>query len=256
MIPKKIHYIWFGGNPLPPLALKCIKSWEKYCSDFEIIRWDESSFDIFSCPDYVKEAYENKKWAFVTDYVRLKIVYENGGVYFDTDVEVLKKIDKSLLDTAFFGFENETNVATGLGFGAERGNNILKAMMDDYEGIHFVQPDGSFDLTPCPERNTKVLKKLGLVSDGKLQTICGARIYPTEYFCPMDYVTGKIRKTRRTYTIHRFSASWKSESERECDEERRRYLRREKYLRIPRKILIKLLGEKRFEAVKNKIKRG
>lgn len=256
MIPKKIHYIWFGGKELPPLALKCIKSWEKYCRGYEIIRWDESNFDISSCPNYVKEAYENKKWAFVTDYVRLKIVYDNGGIYFDTDVEVVKNIDKFLKHEAFFGFEDDKGVATGLGFGAEKGNSVVKAIMDDYEDIHFVLPDGSFDLTPCPERNTKVLKKLGLEANGKLQSVSGAWMYPTEYFCPMDFVTGELKKTKNTHTIHRFLASWQSEAEREHHKERRKYLRREKYLRLPKKVLIRLLGEKRFEAVKNKIKRG
>lgn len=259
MIPKRIHYIWFGGNELPPLALKCIKSWEKYCRGFEIVRWDESNFDISVCPPYVIEAYENKKWAFVTDYVRLKIIYEQGGIYFDTDVEVVKKIDKLLTDQAYFGFEGiggVLRVNTGLGFGAEKGNTLIKAMMDDYENARFVMPDGSFDLTPCPQRNTEVLMRYGLSCDGKMQMLDGARIYPTEYFCPMDFVTGRIKKTHKTYTIHRFSASWQSEAEREYLEEKRRYLRREKYLRFPKKILTRLLGKKRFDALKNKIKRG
>lgn len=257
MIPKKIHYIWFGGNPLPPLAIKCIKSWEKHCRGYEIIRWDESNFDISSCPDYVKEAYENKKWAFVTDYVRLKIVYDNGGIYFDTDVEAVKKMDRFLNASAFFGFEAEERVATGLGFGAEKGNELLKAMMDDYEGVHFVLPDGSFDLTPCPQRNTEVFKRLGLVPNGKKQTLDGgAEIYPIEYFCPMDFVTGEVNKTKNTHTIHHFCASWQSDEEKKYHEARRRYLRREKYLRLPKKILTKLLGKERFEAIKKKIKRG
>ena len=131
MIPKIIHYCWFGRNPKPELAVKCIKSWKKRCPDYEIIEWNEDNFDISSCPLYVRQAYEAKKWAFVSDYVRLKVVYDEGGVYLDTDVELKKGLDALLAYDAYFGFEDGTHVNTGLGFGAVKGAPILKEMMQD-----------------------------------------------------------------------------------------------------------------------------
>ena len=156
MIPKVIHYCWFGGKELPKLAQKCIKSWEKNCPDYEIKRWDESNFDINLCPLYVRQAYENKKWAFVTDYVRLKIIYDNGGIYLDTDVEVRKSLDKFLEYNAFFGFENGKNVNTGSGFGAEKHSSIVERIMEQYKDISFIMAYCSYDLTACPTLNTEV----------------------------------------------------------------------------------------------------
>ena len=132
MIPKKIHYCWFGHNQLPESAKKCINSWKKFCPSFDIIEWNEENFNIDACPQYVKDAYSQKKWAFVTDYVRLKVVYENGGIYFDTDVELISRIDSLLKYNAYFGFEDGVYVNTGLGFGAVKGMGIIK--MD----FHFI----------------------------------------------------------------------------------------------------------------------
>ena len=123
MIPKKIHYCWFGGNPLPELAIKCLESWKKYCPDYEIIEWNETNFNLDSC-EYVREAYQAKKWAFVSDYARLKVVYDNGGIYLDTDVELIKSLDRLLKNKSFFGTETTGVVATGLGFGAEKVINL------------------------------------------------------------------------------------------------------------------------------------
>ena len=210
MIPKIIHYCWFGGNPIPSLTKKCIKSWKKFCPDYEIILWDESNFDIASCPVYVKEAYENKKWAFVSDYVRLKVVYDNGGIYLDTDVELIKSLDHLLCHDAFFGFESDGGcVATGLGFGAIKENSVVKAMMDDYEGIHFVKEDGTFDLVPCPVRNTRTLYRYGLKQDNSDQILDNnVRILPWEYLSPIMYSTGKKTFTENTVSIHHYQSSW------------------------------------------------
>ena len=214
MIPKIIHYCWFGYNPLPELAKKCIASWEKFCPDYEILRWDESNFDLSACPLYVRQAYETKKWSFVTDYVRLKVVHDHGGIYMDTDVELVRSLDKLLEYSAYFGFEDSTYVNTGLGFGAEKGQPLLKELMEDYDGVPFVREDGSFDLTPCPKRNTKVLLRYGLVSNGCKQVLEGnIFILPVEYLCPLDFATGWMHKTRRTVSIHWFSASWHMEQE-------------------------------------------
>lgn len=208
-IPKVIHYCWFGGNELPSLAKKCIKSWEKYCPGYKIVRWDETNCDFDSC-DYVKEAFEAKKWAFVSDYIRLKTVYENGGIYLDTDVEIIKPLDSLTELGGFMGFDEKGIVATGLGFGAEKGNAVVREMMKDYENAHFLKPDGTYDLTPCPDRNTSTLQRLGMDTQKTSQTFMDMTFLPRDYLCPMDYTTGRIHITQNTYSIHRYCASWTS----------------------------------------------
>lgn len=220
-IPKVIHYCWFGGKPLPRKVVKCIASWKRYCPDYEIIRWDETNFDVQENL-YIKEAYENERWAFVSDYARLKIIYENGGIYLDTDVKLIKPLDDLLEYEGFMGFQNREiinqtvyeTVATGLGFGAVARHPVIKMLLEDYLEIPFLKSDGSMDLTPCPERSTKTLMKMGLKDDGKRQEICGIQIFPAEYFCPLDRSIARMRITENTYSIHLFSASWYDEEER------------------------------------------
>ena len=206
-IPKVIHYCWFGRGELPKLAKKCIQSWKKYCPDYEIICWNEDNFDVTQNP-YMLEAYEAKKWAFVSDYARLKLIYDHGGIYFDTDVELCKPIDDLLEDGGFMGFDEKGSVATGLGFGAEKENRIVAEMLKDYEGVHFLMADGSFNLMPCPDRNTDTLKRLGMDTGNTSQRFMDMVFYPREYFCPMDYYTGKLTITSNTYSIHYYCASW------------------------------------------------
>ena len=214
MIPKVIHYCWFGHSPKPALFQRCIASWKKYCPDYEIIEWNEDNFDI-SQNDYAREAYEEKKWAFVTDYARLWIVYNHGGIYLDTDVEIIKEFDDLLGDPAFFGFEDNESIATGLGFGAEPGNPVVGAMLKDYDHIHFRLPDGSLDQLPCPIRNTKSISRLLPNSyDGKtIVKTKHAAFYPAEYFCPLSADGTTMKKTKHTHSIHWFSATWLSEDE-------------------------------------------
>lgn len=209
MIPKKIHYCWFGGNPKSKLIKKCIKSWKKHCPDYEIIEWNENNFDV-NCCDYVKEAFEAKKWAFLTDYARLWILYNHGGIYLDTDVELIKPIDDLLKLDGFMGFDEKGIVATGLGFGAQKGNKIVSEFLKDYDNIPFALPDGSYDLTPCPDRNTESLKRLGMDVNNKNQKFMDMTFLPSEFLCPMDYYTGKKTITENTYSIHHYSASWTS----------------------------------------------
>ena len=208
-IPKVIHYCWFGKGEMPKLAKKCIKSWKKYCPDYEIICWNEENFDLTQ-NRYMKEAYEAGKWAFVSDVARLIIIYENGGIYLDTDVELIKPIDNLLEGKGFMGFDEKGIVATGLGFGAEKGNEIVGEFLKDYGNIPFVLPDGSFDLTPCPDRNTETLKRLGMDTENTNQNFLGVDFLACEYLCPMDYYTGKKTITENTYSIHHYSASWTS----------------------------------------------
>ena len=189
-IPKVIHYCWFGKGKMPKLAKKCIKSWKKYCPDYEIMCHNEDNFDL-SQNRYLNEAYKAGKWAFVSDYARLKIIYDNGGIYLDTDVELIKPIDDLLLTKGFMGFDEKGIVATGLGFGAEKGNEIVSEFLKDYDNIPFVLPDGSYDLTPCPDRNTEALKRLGMDIKNTSQTFMDITFLPDEYLCPMNYYTGK-----------------------------------------------------------------
>ncbi len=214
MIPKIIHYCWFGHNPKSELIQRCINSWKKYCPDYQIIEWNEDNFDV-SCNDYVREAYEAKKWAFVTDYARFWIVYNYGGIYLDTDVEVIKPIDALRNNTAFFGFEDSQSIATGLGFGAVKGNYVVKYMLEDYDNIHFLKEDGTYDKQPCPIRNTKAIESLlpPLILENEIIEIEGATIYPPEYFCPLSADGTHMKKTRNTFSIHWFSATWLSEDE-------------------------------------------
>jgi len=184
----------------------------KKSPDYEIREWNEDNFDITQNL-YIKEAYSCKKWAFVSDFVRLVVVYEYGGIYFDTDVEVIKSFEHLLRTEGYIGFENATNeknkktINTGLGFAAPQGDKIILAMLNDYKSIHFLK-EGKMDLTACPERNTKVLKNLGLKTDGSLQKLGDLIVYPFEYFCGVDLANSHPVITKNTYTIHHYNASW------------------------------------------------
>ncbi len=206
MIPKKIHYCWFGGNPLPELAQKCIESWKKFCPDYEIIEWNENNFDI-NYNAYVKEAFEEKKWAFITDVARLYALVNYGGIYMDTDVEVLKPLDGFLEESAFSGFESEERIPTGI-MAAEVGQPLFQELLDDYKGAHFRREDGTLDYTTNVTRITNVCLKHGLVLNNTKQTVAGFTLYESEYFCPKDSETGKVRLTENTHAIHHFDGSW------------------------------------------------
>lgn len=221
MIPKKIHYCWFGGNALPERDQACIESWKKYCPDYEIIRWDESNYDLSQC-DYMKEAYEAKRYGFVPDFARLDIIYQHGGIYLDTDVEIIKSLDPLLELEGFAGFEatdaKEKFIALGLGFGAQKGNPIIKALRDDYFNRHFIQENGEPDLTPAPWISAEVLKKTPLVFDGHTQEIDGFKFFSEEYFCPKSFLTDEYHITDRTYSIHHYNASWFTQAEKKRSE--------------------------------------
>lgn len=243
-IPKVINYCWFGKGQLPPKAIDCINSWKKYCPDYTIVRWDESNFDVNKY-DFTREAYEKKKWAFVTDVARLDIIYNNGGIYLDTDVEIIKNIDDILDNELFIGFENSEYANTGLGFGAIQGNKLVKKNLDVYKEISF-NDCNCISKIACPIITSKVLIEKGFKMNGKLQTLNGCTIYPVEYFCPMNYDTGKIKITENTYSIHHYTASWKSKFE-------MMNYNIEKKFNI---LFIKLLGEKNGKNFSHKIAKG
>ena len=211
MIPKIIHYCWFGGKPLPKSAEKCIASWKKYLPDYEIKRWDESNCDVNAIP-YTREAYAACKFAFVSDYARFWILYHYGGVYFDTGVEVIRPIDDIINRGGFLGVESNRNgiytVNPGLGFAATQGTAVIGEMVNLYSTFHFINTDGASDLKNIVEITTDYLSSKGLQNTDEIQDCCGFTIYPKDYFCPIDYDTRELKITENTRTIHHYAESW------------------------------------------------
>ena len=228
MIPRSIYYCWFGNSPLPDLVLKCIDSWKKYCPEYEIHQIDESNFDIDEC-DYVREAYQKGRWAFVSDYARTKVLLANGGLYFDTDVELLKPIDDIVKGGTFFAcetyyqfskdsltpFSGTTNhgvtmvVNPGLVMGAEPGDQTLNTLLDSYLASHYVLPNGVENQETIVNRITGILKQAGFDEDkDAIQTVSGATIYPPEYFAGFNNTIGVMQVTSNTRSVHHYAASW------------------------------------------------
>lgn len=219
MIPKTIHYCWFGRNGKSPLIEMCINSWKKYCPGCEIKEWNEDNFDI-NCCQFVKEAYATKKWAFVSDYARLYILKKYGGIYMDTDVEVIKPLDRFLAHPAFSGFESVASIPTGI-IGAETDNPWISYLLTYYDNRCFISHHGRCDTTTNVEIITRMTaEKYGLKLDNTYQELKDVALYPREYFCPKDFATKEINSTENTYTIHHFDGSWlpKGKDEREREE--------------------------------------
>ncbi len=206
MIPKVIHYCWFGRGQMPKLALKCIESWKKYCPDYEIKEWNEDNFDLDLYP-YVREAYDARKFAFVTDVVRLYALYHEGGIYMDTDVEVIKPLDSLLAYDAVSGFESPTQIPTGL-MASRDGHPLFKELLDEYNGIHFVRPDGTLDITTNVIRISNTCREYGLRLDNTLQTVRGFTLLPKDFLCPIEHEGHRLVLTPNTLCIHHFAGSW------------------------------------------------
>ena len=216
MIPKVIHYCWFGRNPLPELAQKCIASWRKYLPDYEIKEWNEDNFDVNIIP-YTAEAYAQKKYAFVSDYARFWILYRYGGIYFDTDVEVIRPLDDIIARGCFMGFETDPApkqsgvdacVNPGLGLGVAPGLGLIKKMLDYYDGQHFVHEANMRNQITVVHIATKVLMDSGLACKPGIQQVEDVWIYPSEYFCPINVTTGRIHVEKNTRTIHHYAGTW------------------------------------------------
>ena len=202
-ISRTIHYCWFGGNALPDAAKECISSWKKYFPDYEVKEWNESNFDIHCCK-YVEKAYEQKKWAFVSDYARFWILYNYGGLYFDTDVEVIKNFQRLIDKGPFMGCEEAGNNI----FSANPGLGLYKEILNYYENIAFDFKEGNVETVVT--HTTQILKEKGFKGIGDIEYIDGIYIYPPEYFCPMNQFTGKITITSNTCSIHHYTASWQN----------------------------------------------
>ena len=226
MIPRTIHYCWFGKKPLPRLAKRCIESWKKNCPGYEIVRWDESNFDP-GFNQFTRDAYNAGKWAFVSDVARLYIIYHYGGIYLDTDVELIRSLDPFLSQYAFMGIEHNGLIATGLGFGAEKHSEVIREMLEEYDRIPF----DPHNPPSCPGVTTAFLARYGYVRQQQVQTVRGITIYPSEYFGPIDWATGRFHKSTETVAIHYYLASWTTRSWR--------------YKRKVRTLYCAVLGEKR-----------
>ena len=248
MIPKIIHYCWFGGNPLPEEAKKCIASWKKYFPFYEIKEWNESNYDLNVC-NYVREAYEKKKWAFVSDYARFDILYKYGGLYFDTDVEVIRPMDDIIAQGGFMGLENgdlETlveasleiikdgsrqitsgigaSVAPGLGIAVAPGLRLYKDILEGYHKRHFVNEDGYMDTYTVCDFVTGYLLRNGITIKEGIAYSSGIKIYPKDYFCPKDAQTGYLNITDNTRSIHHYSATWVTPLQQKIYDIERKYM--------------------------------
>ena len=257
MIPKIIHYCWFGRGEMPRLMKKCLKSWKKFCPDWQIVCWDEDSFDVNSTL-WTKQAYEAGKFAFVSDYVRLKALYEMGGVYLDTDVELVQPIDRFLAHTAFSGFESVDMVQTGI-IGAEKENPVIQSWLDHYNGRAYMV-DGKPVMVPNVSHITENLKARGLVMDDTLQVVDGMAIYPQTWFCPLSAVSIQRKITENTHVMHYFTSTWRTDKAKKdfarVKRHQRWWYRSLEWLRyLPNRLVRKLLGNGRIDKIKKKMGR-
>ena len=272
MIPKTIHYCWFGKSPKSKLILKCINSWKKYEPSYEIVEWNEENIDLESVPLYVKQAYDKKMWAFVSDYVRFYVLYHFGGIYFDTDVELIKPIDDLVANGQFMACERSAiidtdgndvqyiTVATGLGIALEPYSEICSKLLELYKIQRFVLDNGKQSSFTVVDYVTELLKEYGLKNTNEIQSVAGITIYPKEYFCPKSWEDGRYKKTKNTHAIHHYAASWWSEEkvrhQKLSIRKQRRYRVKECLIHIPNRVLLKILGEEKYSKVKQKLNRG
>lgn len=212
MIPKVIHYCWFGGQPLNELS-KCMASWKRLCPEYELVRWDETNYDVAK-NEYMRTAYEAGKWAFVSDYARLDILYRHGGIYLDTDVELIRSLDWLLAERAFMGIEYSGYVNTGLGIGGEPGVELFRKLRDAYDAERFLRPDGSPELVPCTYHQTKFLEALGYVMEDRRQCIDGVTFLPSSVLASRDWYYGTLKTTEDTVAVHHGAATWLNEEQR------------------------------------------
>lgn len=231
-IPKMIHYFWVGGNPVPEYLQNCIDSWKKYNPDYEIIRWDEKNYD-FSKNQYMKEAYKSKAWGFVPDYARLDVIYQYGGIYLDTDVEVIRSLDVLLCDDAFFGMGSADRINMGVGFGSIARNSLIEKLRDYYDDKHFINPDGSLNRVPCYYYQHPIFEQYGFRIRNEYQKVNGAVVYPPEVMSPKGSGGSADFFSEKTVSIHHGSGTWVSKREKQGLEELKKLLlRAEKNIEI------------------------
>ena len=236
-IPKVIHYFWFGKGKKPKIFEKCLKSWKEKCPDYEIKEWTEDDFDV-NLTKYTKEAYQMKKYAFVSDYARFYVLYHFGGIYLDVDVEVLRNIDELLVNNMFLGFEDRNNVNPGLIMGAKKGEKVIGELLEIYNNFNGFP---NYQHTICNITTDYLIKNKGLDTKAeKIQYLDGITVYPFEYFCACDLITKKISATENTYTVHHYNASWLGT--------------KEKIKNFIKKIVYRILGRDNYDKLKKIIK--
>ena len=255
MIPKIIHYCWFGRGEMPKLMKKCIKSWKKFCPDWEVVLWNEDSFDVKSTL-WTKQAYEAKKYAFVSDYVRLKALYEMGGVYLDTDVELVQNLDVFTKLDGYVGFACNLGLSTGL-IGAAKAHPFIQRWFEHYHGKQFHTDQGD-DMLPNTEYSTQLLLEKGLQLNDQKQTVFQMTVYPQTYFCPLFVDSFRNLKSKHTYAIHYFSATWRKESERKAFQRakwRQTWIWKvaDTMRYFPKRIARKMLGDDNIERIKKNL---
>lgn len=246
-IPKVIHYCWFGSEPLPPQLKNCLDSWKKHLPDYKIIEWSENNFDVNMCY-YTRESFAAGKYAFVSDYARLYILYNHGGIYMDSDVEVLKPLDPLLVNEAFTGFESRDFLAPWI-MASIKGHPMIKHFLDYYDDRMFIKRNGLYDLTPNPVPITEICIKHGLALNNAAQNINGLQVYPATYFCPWRPYEDRSCFTDDTYTIHHFAGSWLSEKQKK--------IRKSSLWKIAHGlggIALRLLGARRYVKLKEIMK--
>lgn len=217
LIPKKLHYMWLGRKPLPEKLRKCIDSWKKYCPDYEIIEWNEDNYDIGK-HEYMKHAYDAGAYGFIPDYARIDILYNVGGFYLDTDVEIKRNLDDLRYQQAFCGVEKWQIINFGGLSGAVKGHSMLKEFLDSRSEISFYNSDGSLNKNTCGFYDTRVALQYGYKINGETQSVNGMNIYASDYFQPFDYMSGTINETENTYSIHWFNGGWLDEKMKEMNE--------------------------------------
>lgn len=251
MIPKIIHYCWFGKHPLPELARKCIDTWRKYCPDYELILWNEDNFDVNTVP-FTAQVAKIKKWGFIVDYIRAYVIYNYGGIYLDTDVELLKPLNGLLVgNICFAGFEDMEYVNPGSIFAGEKGSLIAKDVMEFYSGYDIFTEGGKENLIPSPRIFTNILFKYGLVANNSYQELGAFTVYPSDYFSPKSLNDNMLNVTKNTYSIHHYDGSWLSKHLRRLLEEKQ-YIERNiknkmvkfflKKICVTKKIIMEIIG--------------
>ncbi|SCY09226.1 Capsular polysaccharide synthesis protein [Lachnospiraceae bacterium XBB2008] len=209
VIPKRINYIWFSGDPFPDKVKKCMDSWHKYCPDYDFVEWNLDNY--FTDSDFFNEAISVRQWAFASDYTRCDVLCREGGIYLDTDVELVKPLDDLLYDDGFLCFESSSGVDPGSGMASVPNNPIFKEIRDQYESEHFIKDDGSYNKKNIVYTYTAVLERHGLISDGRYQIVDGIAVYPPLVFSPYSYMTGLTNCYEKTYAIHHWISAWISD---------------------------------------------
>lgn len=207
VIPKRINYMWLGGKNLPTTLQRCVDSWKRFCPDYEIVRYDENNYNVDQIP-YMKDAYQRKAYGFVPDYARIDILFHHGGIYLDTDVELVKPLDDMLFQDGFCCVEKWQTVNFGGGSGAKPGLEILGELLEYRRCIPFILENGNENRNTCGFYDTVFFIDKGYQLNGQVQNIQGMNIYPSEVFHPYDYMSGRIERTNNTFGIHHFNGGW------------------------------------------------